>query len=88
MVQEFKGDSYIVDIIPLAKTAPYPMIYICPRKKFRQKGQVALDSTKERFLPVSATSFNFNNLDNIAREIGRAILNDSKIVQDFLFNRS
>jgi hypothetical protein len=87
MVQVFKGDSYVVDIISPAKTAPYPMVYICPRKKVRQKGQIALDPTKEKFLPVSTSSFDNINIDDTARQIGRAILDNSDIIQDFITRR-
>ena len=87
MEQEFKGDSYLVDIIPPAETAPYPMIYICPRKRIRQRGKLGLDSTKEQFLKVSATSFDDTNMDETACQIGRAILEDSQIIQRWRASR-
>ena len=87
MVQAFRGDSYVVDIIPLAKTAPYPMVYICPRKKTRPKGQLALDSVRERFLKVSASSFDTTNIDDTARQIGIAILDDSQIIRNWRASR-
>jgi len=84
MVQEFKGDSYVVDVIPPAESAPYPMIYVCPRKKIRERGKLALDSGKEKFLSVSASSFDPTNMDETARKIGRAILDDSQIIRNFV----
>ena len=87
MVQQFKGDSLVVDIIPPAKTSPYPMVYVCPRKKSREKGKLALDSTKEKFLKVSSSSFDTPNIDNTARQIGRAILDNSEIIRDWRASR-
>ena len=87
MVLEFKGDSFVVDIIPPAKTAPYPMIYVCPRKKSREKGKLALDSAREKFLKVSPGSFDTLNIDETARQIGKAILDDSEIIRNWRASR-
>ena len=87
MVLEFKGDSFVVDIIPPAKTAPYPMIYVCPRKKSREKGKLALDSAREKFLKVSPGSFDTFNIDETARQIGKAILDDSGIIRNWRASR-
>ncbi len=79
----YKGDSYLVDIIPPARTAPYPMIYICPRKKNRPKGRLGLDSEREIFLKVSAESFDSPNIEETARQIGKVILEDSGIIKEY-----
>lgn len=80
---EHKSDSYVVDVIPPAKTAPYPMIYVCPRKRNRPKGKLALDSDKEKFLPVSSSSFDTPNIEETARLIGKAILDDSGLIKEY-----
>lgn len=84
---EHKDDSYVVDVIHPAKTAPYPMICVCPRKKNRPWGKVGRDSDKEKFLPISSSSFDTPNIEETARLIGRAILDDSQIIRDWRGNR-
>ena len=87
--KERKSDSYLVDIIPPAKTAPYPQVYICPRKKvITRHGQLALDYTKEKFLKVSSSSFDPSNVDETARQIGREILDDSGIINEYRKQKS
>jgi len=83
-VKERKGDSFLVDIIPPAKTASYPMIYICPRKKVILKGEkIGLDTVHEKFLKLNESSFDNTNIEETARLIGKTILEDSKIIQGF-----
>ena len=84
---EYKGDSYVVDVIPLAKTAPYPMICVCPIKKNRPWGKLAQDYDKAKFLPISSSSFDTPNIEETARLIGRAIFDDSQIIRDWRGNR-
>ncbi len=84
---EHKDDSYVVDVIHPAKTAPYPVIYVCPRKKNRPWGKVEQDSDKGKFLPISSGSFDTPNIEETARLIGRAILDDSQIIRDWRDNR-
>jgi len=86
-LEEFKGDSYVVDVLPLAKTAPYPMIVIYKRKKRRQRGELALDNDTETFLKVSPRDFQPPNIDETAHRIGRLILDDSEIIRDYLGRR-
>ena len=83
-LKERKSNSFLVDIIPPAKTAPYPVIYICPRKKVIPKGvKIGLDTAHERFLKVNANSYNDANIENTAKLIGRTILDESEIIQEF-----
>lgn len=80
---EFKGDSYIVDIVPPAKSLPYPAIYVAKRKKVRERGKVAEEQGTGGFLKIDANAFDDIKLDETARKIGRAILDDSEIVRNF-----
>ena len=82
-IKEFKSDSYVIDVLPLGKTDTYPMIVIYKRKKMRPTGAVALDKPTEKFLKVSSRDFDPPNIDETARQIGRAILDDSEIVRDY-----
>jgi len=80
-IKEFKGDSYVIDVIRPAKTVPFPAIFISRRKKKRRRGELALEPGK--FLKVSSRDFDPPNIDETARQIGRAILDDSEIVRDY-----
>lgn len=86
-LEEFKGDSYVVDVLPLGKTDTYPMIVIYKRKKMRPTGAVAIDKPTETFLKVSPRDFQPPNIDETARQIGRLILDDSEIVREYLGRR-
>ncbi|MBA7693067.1 hypothetical protein ES703_101642 [subsurface metagenome] len=84
-IKEFKCDSYVVDVIRPAKTVPFPAIFISRRKKKRRTGELALEPGE--FLKVSSHDFDPPNIDETARQIGRAILDDSDIVRDFTRRR-
>jgi len=64
------------------------MIYVCPRKKNRPKGKLALDSNKEIFLKVTASSFDTSNIEKTARLIGKVILENSGIIKEYRNHRS
>ena len=85
---EFKNDSYVIDVLPPGKTTLYPTIEICRRKKKRQRGKLALDKATEQFPKISSGhDFDPPNIDETARRIGRAILDDSPIIRDWRANR-
>ena len=85
-IEHFKSDSYVVDIIPYAGEADFPAIYVARRKKLRERGKLAEEQGTGRFLKIDSVAFNDINLDETACKIGRAILDDSEIVQDFKLN--
>ncbi|MGA2368670.1 MAG: hypothetical protein ABSF74_08920 [Dehalococcoidia bacterium] len=78
-----KGDSYIVDIIPPSKSTPYPAIYVCRRRKRHIWGTVAEEPGTGRFLNIRREQFK-NDLDEIARVIGRSILDNSDIIKKYI----
>lgn len=81
-----KGDSYVVDIIPSTKSTPYPAIYIFRRQKTSVLGKVAEEPGTGKFLNIKRDQFNKNNLDEIARIIGRSILDDSTIIRVMMYD--
>ena len=84
-LKEFLGDSYVVDVIRPAKTVPYPAIFISRRRKRRQRGELALE--RGEFLKVSSQDFEPPNIDELARKIGRVILEESEIIRDWRARR-
>ena len=73
----YKSDSYKVDIIRPSTT--FPIIRIIKRKKKREPNAIAEDYQIGPPLG-NVNTYNDNNIDEIARQIGRAILDDSQII--------
>jgi hypothetical protein len=80
MEREFKGDSYVVNVTPTGST--FPAVQIIRRKKVRQRGQVAQDVDLGMIGRASDYTSD-EGLDALARQIGRIILDDSELVQQF-----
>jgi hypothetical protein len=78
----YKGDSYIVDIIPEAESAPFPAIYVSRRQNPRLPGKIAAEPGK--FLNVKREQFNKSDLNELARLIGRSILDNSDIIKKYI----
>jgi len=77
------GDSYIIDIAPPSTT--FPFIWIARRRQSRQRGKVSSEALVLRI--GSTDAFDTANIDETARQIGRAILDDSQIIQSWQANR-
>jgi len=88
MEQEFKGDSFIVNITPPSTTFPWVTIY--KRRKRRRLGEIAEEkmgeASKQGF--GSKHAFDTSNIDDTARKIGRAILDHSDIIHQWITSRT
>jgi len=80
MEKEFKGDSYVVDVISPGTT--FPIIRVIKRKKKREPNTIAEDYQIGPPLG-NVNTYNDINIDETARQIGRAILDDSLIIQNW-----
>jgi len=78
-IEEFKVDSYVVDIIPPVILVPFPRICITEQA---QRGKLR-EFHLGRFLDISAKDFSSELVDETARKIGRAILEVSGIIRDY-----
>ncbi len=83
-IEEFKVDSYVVEIIPPVILVPFPRICITEQA---QRGKLR-EFHLGKFLDVSSKDFDSKLVDETARKIGRAILEVSGIVKDYRGQRS
>ena len=83
MQKEHKGDSYIVDILPPASGAPYPIAVVGRRKHIRQSGKVEIEHNFG-FTGKQSDFENEESLNALAQKIGRIILDDSEIVKEYM----
>lgn len=84
MEKEHRGDSYVVNITPAGTT--FPAVQVIRRKRKRQPGRVA----QEADLGVLGRAADFEGeqgIDELARQIGRLILDNSPIVRSFRTTR-
>ncbi len=80
MEKEHKGDSYVVNITPASST--FPAVQVLRRKRRREPGKVA----QEADLGVFGRASDYQGptaLEELAKAIGLAILNDSPIVAEY-----
>ncbi len=76
----YKGDSYIINIIPPSTT--FPIIQMIRRKKKREPNTIAEDIQIGHPLG-NVHEYDDENIDETARQIGRALLDDSLIIQNW-----
>jgi hypothetical protein len=79
--REFHGDSYVVNVTPPGTT--FPWVKVVRRKKRRLRGRIAeeVEIRAPGFGDMDA--FDEANIDETARQIGRAILDDSEIIREW-----
>ena len=81
----FSGDSYIVDITPPGTS--FPWVKVVRRKKIRLWGRIAGDEEIRAPGFGNMDVFDEPTIDDTARQIGRAILDDSEIIRDYRARR-
>ena len=79
--REFHGDSYIVDITPPGTT--FPWVKVVRRSRTRRRGRVAGEAEIRSPGFGDTDAFDERNIDETARQIGRAILDDSDIIREW-----
>ena len=83
--RRFRGDSYIVDITPPGTS--FPWVKVIRRRRTRLWGRIAGDQEIRTPGFGNMDSFDEPTIDETARQIGRAILDDSQIIQTWRANR-
>ena len=76
----YLSDSYVVDVIRPGST--FPIIRVITRKKTRRPSKIGEDYQIGNPLG-NVDTYNDRNIDELARQIGRAILDDSQIIQSW-----
>lgn len=75
----YRGDSFIVYVQNPEDT--FPLIRVCRRRRDRTRGRVGIE--EELGQVGNQNGFIDPNYDKTANEIGRLILDNSDIIQDF-----
>ena len=83
-METFTTNSYVVNITPSGKT--FPVVQIVKRKQTRERGKVSREK-ELRPLWGDKDAYDEGNIDETARLIGMAILDDSQIIQNWIANR-
>lgn len=82
---EFRGDSYIVDITPPGTT--FPWVKVVRRRRVRPRGRIAEEAEIQAPGFGNMDAFDESNIDETARQIGRAVLEDSRIIREWRARR-
>jgi len=83
--REFHGNSYIVDITPPGTT--FPWVKVVRRRRIRVRGRIAEEAEIRAPGFGNMDAFDEPNIDETARQIGRAILDDSGIIREWRARR-